>query len=203
MAFKQYSNLAEVLLANNVSYQKSVFTSTYPLAVPPSLQEDITFTLYEVAYNVSEAAICENLIYPILKSVWRNYTNEFSLWSHYSLKVNDELLGIPDYIFSKRSDKGQIFFESPFVAVVEAKKDNFTEGWSQCALEMITLQKLNQNPAQEIYGIVSNGDVWEFANLQKDVFTTYLNKCQITDLTDLYGFLNTILQHIKQQLLTY
>jgi hypothetical protein len=123
------------------------------------------------------------------------------LWSHYSLKVNDELLGIPDYVFSKRSEKGQIFFESPFVAVVEAKKDNFTEGWSQCALEMLTLQQLNQNPAQEIYGIVSNGDVWEFASLQKDVFTTYLNKFQITDLTDLYGALNTVLQNIKSQLL--
>jgi hypothetical protein len=41
MAFKQYSNLAEVLLANKVSYQKSVFTITYPLTVPDILQEDI------------------------------------------------------------------------------------------------------------------------------------------------------------------
>lgn len=48
--------------------------------------------------------------------------------SHQSIKYDSELFGIPDYIISKRSELGKIIFETPYLAVVEAKKDDFTSG---------------------------------------------------------------------------
>jgi len=38
---------------------------------------------------------------------------------------NDEFIGIPDYLSSKRSELGKIIFDFPLLAVVEAKKDGF------------------------------------------------------------------------------
>jgi hypothetical protein len=39
----------------------------------------------EGVVNNSEAAICENLIYPVLKEVWKVYRRKFILWSHETL----------------------------------------------------------------------------------------------------------------------
>ena len=43
-----------------------------------------------------------------------------------------------------------------FFAVVEAKKDNFEEGWGQCLAELIAAQKLNGDQNNRLFGIVSN-----------------------------------------------
>ena len=59
------------------------------------MQQDIVFTLKEVAYDVSEAAICENLIYPILKEAWKRYVDIFAFgvipvsYTHLTLPTSD------------------------------------------------------------------------------------------------------------------
>ena len=64
------------IFKNYIEYvQEQDFEITQNVEAPPVLREDITFTLNEVAYDVSEAAICENLIYPILKTAWRRYSD--------------------------------------------------------------------------------------------------------------------------------
>ena len=55
--------------------------------------------------------------------------------------------------------------------MVEAKKDNFEEGWGQCLAELVAAQKLNNNQHNLVYGVVSNGKMWEFGNLQDNLFT--------------------------------
>jgi len=62
---------------------------------------------------------------------------------------------------------GKIIFESPYIAVIEAKKDDFTNGWAQCSLEMYAIQKINENDKLIICGIVSNGETWEFGKLSE------------------------------------
>ena len=62
MAFTSYRSLAEVLKTFNIKYVELNFETTNIIETPSVLQEDITFTLDQVAYDVSEAAICENLI---------------------------------------------------------------------------------------------------------------------------------------------
>jgi hypothetical protein len=201
MAFNnQYKSLAEVLKKYQIQYARKPFVVIKDTSVPAYLKEDITFTLENIPYNVSEAAICENLIYPILKAAWKlEYTESFSLWSHQAINYNDQLTGIPDYLFSKRSTLGKIFFEYPFVAVVEAKKDNFTEGWAQCALEMYAIQQINQNPTLSVFGIVTNGETWEFAELQSTFFTEYRPKGDIEQLQILFNIILSVLEYAKRQ----
>jgi len=68
MAFtNQFKSLAAVLKHYQIHYKEADFEIIKTATLNESVRQDIFFTLKEVAYNVSEAAICENLIYPVLK----------------------------------------------------------------------------------------------------------------------------------------
>jgi len=201
MAFtNQFKSLAAVLKHYQIHYDEADFQIIKTILLNDEVREDILFTLKEVAYDVSEAAICENLIYPLLKAAWKNYADIFSIWSHTALEYDDELTGIPDYLISKRSNLGKIIFDNPLLAVVEAKKDNFSAGWAQCALEMVAIQKINDNPNFEIYGLVSNGEIWEIAKLKNQKFIVYNKRFVIEELDNLFNVLVSILELCKQQL---
>ena len=201
MAFtNQFKSLAAVLKHYQIHYDEADFQIIKTILLNDEVREDILFTLKEVAYDVSEAAICENLIYPLLKAAWKNYADIFSIWSHTALEYDDELTGIPDYLISKRSDLGKIIFDNPLLAVVEAKKDNFSAGWAQCALEMVAIQKINDNPNFEIYGLVSNGEIWEIAKLKNQKFIFYNKRFVIEELDNLFNVLISILELCKRQL---
>lgn len=201
MAFtKQFKSLADVLKYYQIHYLDDEFEIIKTANINEAVKKDILFTLREVAYDVSEAAICENLIYPLLKDAWKNYVDIFSIWSHQALEYDDELTGIPDYLISKRSELGKIIFDHPLLAVVEAKKDNFSQGWAECNLEMIAMQKINKNEELAIYGLVSNGEIWEIAKLEKQVFTFYRQRFVIENLDLLFNALVSILEQCKIQL---
>jgi hypothetical protein len=192
MAFTTYKSLSEVIKKFKIKYVGEDFPVFEPNKAPEVLQDDISFTLQNVAYDISEPAICENLIYPVLKAAWRPFANELALWSHQAIEFTEELSGIPDYLISRRSDLGKIVLDYPLLAVVEAKKDDFTGGWAQCGLEMYVIQQLNQNADQRIFGIVSNGETWEFAQLQQNTFTLFNQRFNIRELDALYGALLSI-----------
>jgi hypothetical protein len=118
------------------------------------------------APECSEYAICENFIYPLLKEVWKQYRKNFVLWSHKYLNYDENLSGFPEYILAQKSPLGNIVFSKPFFVLIEAKQDNFESGWAQCLAEMIAAQKINVNANQEVFGITSNGEVWQFGKLK-------------------------------------
>ncbi|MFN4254385.1 MAG: hypothetical protein ACK4Q5_05215 [Saprospiraceae bacterium] len=193
MAFTGFRQLSDVLKKYQIRYEEQDFPMpAQATSVPEVLRDDIRFTLNEVAYDISESAICENLIYPVLKTAWRQHADILAIWSHQPLGEG-ELSGVPDYVISKKSELGKIVFEAPYVAVVEAKKDDFTAGWAQCGLEMHTMQQLNATPDLPVHGIVSNGETWEIAMLHGNVLVKYRQIFQIHRLDELYTALLTVL----------
>jgi hypothetical protein len=70
------------------------------------LRAELQFNLTELVVDSSEYALGENLIYPILREIWKVYKTDFMLWSHHPLEGSDELSGIPDYLIAKRSPLG-------------------------------------------------------------------------------------------------
>ena len=198
MAFRTYKTLGDVIKTYQLRREVVSFPDAHPRpTVPVTLREEIDFVLQNVAYKVSEAAVCENIIYPILRQVWKPYVQVFSIWSHQPLGLDDDLNGIPDYLFTKRSILGPIVFEAPYVAVVEAKRDDFSAGWAQCVLEMHTMQQLNQS-ANTVFGIVSNGDGWQIGQLTNSVFTEYSDLFTLTRLDDLFAALTYVLETCKR-----
>ncbi|MEE6162542.1 hypothetical protein U9R62_14610 [Cylindrospermopsis raciborskii DSH] len=86
-----------------------------------------------------------------------------------------------DYVVAKRSSRGKVIFNF-YLILVEAKKDNFEEGWGQCLAELIAAQKLNNQLNQTLYGIVSNGKIWEFSKLEEDNFVKNIEEYSISNL---------------------
>jgi hypothetical protein len=199
MAFSTYKTLGTVLQEYEVYLIRAAFVSELPFDVPIGFKEELELLFTEGAIS-SEASICEALIFPILKEVWKAYRQKFVLWSHEPLRYDETLSGVPDYTLAKRSRLGSIVFDRPYLLVVEAKQDDFTAGWAQCLAEMIAVQKLNGTPQQVIFGIVTNGRIWEFAKLHNSKFTVHPNSYSIGDLDRLFAVINFMFQECEIQL---
>lgn len=200
MSFTNYKTLSQVMQAFQLSYQEQHFIQPITFEISNYLRTELAFNLTELVVDSSEYALCENVIYPILREIWKSYKNDFMLWSHHPLETNGELSGIPDYLIAKRSKLGKIIFEQPYFIVVEAKKDNFSEGWGQCAAELVTIQQLNNCQSQKLFGIVTNAERWEFAQLQNDLFIKNINGYQIENLDELFAAINYLFIESQKQL---
>jgi hypothetical protein len=198
MAFSDFKILEDVLKKYNISYHRNALQGVRTRKAPSLLKREIKFNLEEMPYDSSEAYICETMIFPIMREVWKTYKDDFMLWSHRSIVVNSELSGTPDYMIAKRSKQGMIFLETPYIAVVEAKKDDFTGGWGQCGLEMYALQQLNNDQNIAVYGIVSNGDSWEFAALRDKEFTKFSQEYKIQELDSIFAIICHMLESSKK-----
>jgi hypothetical protein len=206
MVLTQFKSIGEVAKKYHISIKDESFVKTTPIYnAPEDLHKEIKTSLRLRMYKHSEIAICEQLIHPVLRSLWLDsFENEFLLWSHTTFQVTDVLTGIPDYLFSERSllyDSEVL--ESPILVAVEAKKDNFQDGWAQCLAEMVAAQMLNNNPQLTVYGIVTNGVQWELGKL-KDKILSKDYKVNLTltiaELDILYTALYYILTDCKRQL---
>lgn len=110
------------------------------------------------------------------------------LWKQVHLE-SEHLTGIPDYLATKRRD----YVESPFLCVVEAKRDDFEKGLAQCLVEMKACREVNEKEI-DIYGIVSNGEGWKFYKYaingevyQSELFTTADEEKLLSVLDYIFG----------------
>ncbi|MEP6519617.1 hypothetical protein [Microcoleus vaginatus] len=197
MPFSACKTISSVLKEFQITYTESNFIVETEFHVSDYFREDLEFTMREGVVDNSEFAICENLIYPVLKEVWKRYYSGFVLWSHQSLTYDQYLSGFPEYILAKRSSLGKVVFEQPYFLLVEAKQDNFENGWAQCLAEMIAAQPLNQNSEQDVFGIVSNGGVWQLGKLKSNVFTRNQMFYTIQELDRLFAAINYVFQQCE------
>lgn len=103
MSFSEFKGLSETLKAFEVVYTEANFIEEVPFAVSDYFRQDLQLMMDEAVVDNSEYAICENLVYPILKEVWKQYRRNFILWSHEFLNCDAQLSGFPEYILARRS----------------------------------------------------------------------------------------------------
>lgn len=201
-SFSTYKNLGETLKEFQITYIEDNFMQETPFEIPDYFRSDLQLMMEDGAIYSSEYAICENIIYPVLKEVWKQYRQHFVLWSHHYLSDETELSGFPEYILAKRSPLGKIVFDKPYFLLVEAKKDKFEEAWAQCLSEMVVAQKINDNPDLTLYGITSNGKVWQFGKLTGSTFVQSPPPVGIYELDRLFASVNYIFEQCESQLKT-
>lgn len=132
----------------------------------PELRDRIERTLPRVRLT-SETARRETLVAPVLIEV-ATYYCDCQLRIEYPLIVNNWLKGNLDYLLQSTNS----------LLVVEAKNDDITRGFTQLAVELIALSKVEE---QELfYGAVTIGDVWRFGILD-------VNQQQITEDITIYS----------------
>ena len=200
MPFTTYKNIGTVVRDFQLTYEENNFIVESQFQIDEYFKTRFERNLKEGIVDNSEYAICENLIAPILREVWFNYSDRFLLWSHQPLIYDEQLSGVPDYLLAKRSPLGKVVFDKPFFVAVEAKKDDFTEGWGQCGAEMVAVQKINATDKQNIFGIVSNGKIWEFGKLSDRSFTKNIKIYRLSDLDELFAAINYVFEQSQLQL---
>lgn len=198
MASTDFKTIGEVQERYSIKYQQSNFVKVNSIDIDSKLVEELVFVEQYIDTRVSEFAIRENLIFPVLREIYKKYAEQFSLWSHRFIKYDEVLVGTPDYFVSKRSELGKTVLGKPLLLMTEAKKNDFDEGWAQCLAEMITAQKLNVNDLV-IYGIVTDGQVWRFGKLDRDIFTENEKLFTLDNLAELLGALDYIHQKMQEQ----
>jgi hypothetical protein len=206
MAFTTFKSIGEVIRAYQLSIREEDFVKTTPIYIASEvLHKEIQFSLRNGLHRHSDEAVCEQLIHPVLWSLWLNSSlDELLLWSHTAFEVTDKFSVTPDYLFSERTLQYDTeVLEKPVVIVAQAKKDNFQDGWAQCLAEMVAAQLLNNNPQLTVYGIVTNGVQWELGKLKDKILSKDYNvnlTLTIADLDKLYAALYYILTDCKEQL---
>ena len=117
--------------------------------------------------------------------------DDIKIWKGASLET-ETTTGIADYLIAE--NKG--YLETPYLCIVEAKKDDFEQGLAQCLVEMQACQWENKQVGRsiDILGIVSNGNAWAFYKLAIDnkVYETELYA--LTDLETVLGWLKHVFQ---------
>ena len=198
MAFTDFKTIADVQERFSIKYQAADFVRSKVVEVSPKLREELSFVEQYIDTRVSEFAIRENLIFPVLREVYKKYAEQFSLWSHRFIKYDEVLVGTPDYFVSKRSELGKTVLGKPLLLMVEAKKNDFDEGWAQCLAEMVAAQKLNGNDLL-IYGCVTDGQVWQFGKLEGAIYTYNDKLFTLDDLAELLGAWDYLYEQIQIQ----
>jgi hypothetical protein len=198
---KKHKQLGDVLSEKDISHIRGEsFQVIESLTASDYFNAELKLTLEEVPYNVSEFAICETLVYPVLREVWKGYKQYFNIWSRALVKLNIKIKGYPDYLIAKRAKQSPVIFGQPYIAVVEAKLDDFEGAWGQCLYEMWAIQQLNLDKTKAVYGITSSGLIWQFGKLQNNEFTQYSTLFSIKDIDMLLSALKTFFEISKTTL---
>jgi hypothetical protein len=143
---------------------------------------------------LTEKAKSEYLIAPFVKDLKRRHPN-LSIFSGYSLNVDNELNGAPDFIISKRPRIVEI--EAPIFCIMETKNKTVEEGYAQCAAEMYAACLFNEQmsePLTTIYGAVTNGFDWVFLKYENLTIQIDMNRYYLGNLPQLLGVMDYIIE---------
>ncbi len=199
MAFSDYKTISQVQAEYQIKYQEANFVVQKTYKSSETFIAEFEFNQQNLDIFSSEAARCEIIIFPILREVYKHYYQKTSLWIQKSISYDEKLNGTPDYIVSKKSELGKTMLECPLLIVVEAKKNDFEQGWAQCLSELIAAKNLNQSE-KSVYGIVTDGKLWEFGKLNGNTFTKNTDSLTVTELSKLFSFLNALFEMTIKEL---
>lgn len=120
----------------------------------PLLQEQISDGIRYTTLN-SEQARREFLIAPLIREICRATQQRVRI--EYPIVVSNWLRGTLDY-----------YFQAQNLVVIEAKRDNLSQGFTQLATELLALDRWTDRDTPQLYGAVTTGENWRFGILHRE-----------------------------------
>lgn len=194
MAFSDFKTIADVQRKYSIRYQEQSFIAAGELTPPENFVRDYEFYRQTIDVFSSEASRSEIVISPLLREVYKRHYANHTFWIQKPLVCDEVLSGTPDYMVAGRSELGKTVLEKPVVIIVEAKKNDFEQGWGQCLAELVAAEKLNAKPQQAVYGIVTDGNLWQFGKLVGQEFCRDPANFTMDHLPKLHAALEHIFQ---------
>ncbi len=197
MAFIDFKTISEVQEKFSIRYTSNDFFEVEAKKPSDTFIQDLKFSRKYIDVFASEGARSEVVIFPILKEVYKDYAEKYGLWVKKSIIYDETLSGTPDYLIATRSELGITVVGTPLIMFVEAKKNDFEQGWGQCLAEMVAAQKINDDPEFPVYGIVTDGKMWEFGRLVGDTFIQNMTNYTVDNLPILFGAMNSVFKAVQ------
>jgi hypothetical protein len=139
----------------NCSWPKAAYNPNDFAALKEQLDEVMLYVDL-----TTEAARREILIAPILVALIRHFKMKAQI--EYPIYVSEQLKGKLDYYLQRNHN----------LLIIEAKNEDLARGFTQLAVELIALDQWLDEDNQPLYGIITIGDAWRLAIL--DRFTKQL-----------------------------
>ena len=193
MPFSDFKTIPDVQERFKIRHVEVDFIKTEHTAGPSEqFLQELEFSREYIDVFASEGARCEAVIFPVLREVYKGYAEHYALWIKKSIAYDDVLSGIPDYFVSTRSELGKLVVGTPLIMLVEAKKNDFEMGWGQCLAELVAAQKINEAPEHPVYGIVSDGTLWQIGHLINETFTQNRTSFSVDNLPVLFSAIDSV-----------
>ena len=199
MAFSDFKMISEVQEKFGIKYASHDFFDVEANNPSEQFLQELEFSRQHIDAFGSEGSRCEVIIFPILREVYKNYAEKYRLWVKKSITYDETLSGTPDYFIATRSELGMTVVGTPLVILVEAKKNDFEQGWGQCLAELVAAQKINNDADFPVYGVVTDGKLWEFGQLVGDTFIQNRTHFTIDNLPILFGAMNFVFGSIQKR----
>ena len=199
MAFDSYTCIDDVVKKFRLRFVQGPLLPPDPTAplFSDHFREELAFNLRKLPIGRSEIGAGEVLLFPILREVWKPYSDELALFTHEGLTFDDDLTGTPDYFICKVSEFGQTIPDVPVLLIAEAKLDDFERAWGQCSAAMLAAQRLNQTPDLPVYGIATNGNAWQLGVLLGRELTVDPNGTALSNLDTLAQRLHATMRAVR------
>ena len=194
MAFSDFKKISEVQETFDIVYAEEDFVKVQEAEPSEQFLQDFEWTRQNLNIFASEAARRETIVFPILKANYKAYADNYELWIGTSIVYDENLSGTPDYLISTRSRLGKTVVGKPLIILVEAKRNDFDRGWGQCLAELVAAQKMNNDAAFPVYGIVTDGNLWQFGRLVGDTFTQNRTDFALANLPMLFGAVSAVFE---------
>ena len=193
MPFSDFKKIPDVQKKFGIRHiEKDFIKIEEPISPSEQFLKELEFSRQYIPVFASEGARCEAVIFPILREVYKRYAEDYALWIKEPLAYDETLSGTPDYFISTRSELGKLIVGTPLIILVEAKKNDFEQGWGQCLSELVAAQKINVDSDIPVYGIVSDGTWWQFGHLVNETFTQNRTSFSVDNLPVLFGAIDSV-----------
>lgn len=151
----------------------------------------------EVLTLTSEKEKSEGIIFPVMVELKRLNMEKISIFSGRTLDVDSEkgLSGECDFIISNKPSLFDV--DVPIIALIEAKKDDTSNGVAQCIAQMLGSKMFNEkrnHPFPAIYGCVSTGYEWKFIKMEDKTVTIDSTIYFLPQLDRILGIFQYIIQ---------
>lgn len=200
MAYREFS-LEQVKKQFHLKEKyERLFPNASPVTPSQWLNEYLSMGTKLALASSSEKARSEFIVAPILLALEKNNENAVSIFSGIRLDVDQDsgLRGECDFILSRNPLSFSL--TAPIFCLVEAKKNDISDGLGQGVAQMLGAQKFNQMNDEEIntiYGCVTTGEAWQFLKLIGDTIYMDQTRYYLNELNKILGILQFLIDEYK------
>ena len=201
MAYSDFKTLDQVHKELGISIldANALYTHVAPVELTSWFVETMEMAYPKAIRINTESARQALIVDHVFMELNRHIHISFFLNNTFNVDTSKGLTGNPDGLISQ--SENQLYITSPVVVLVEAKKSDLGSGLAQCVAEMEAARIFNEregNPIAPVYGVVTDGVLWQFLALQDAVATIDSFLYNFEDGSRIVGILQSFIEHDRE-----